>query len=480
MELGDTSDEEASPERPKKRELSKSTRIQMVTMLQTLETDDGMRSGSFAMVAECFGVARSTVYRLWNRVVRTHAHGHIISPEFQSHKKNCGRPPIYPSEFVREGINIPLRKRRTQRKLAASLGVSKTTVQHWIVDSTIRVHCNSLKPVLTEENKVARLIMALESRDPNDPSKFLDMMDCVHVDEKWFFLSRQRERYLLLPEKKNPKRCVKSKSHITKLMFLCAVARPRFNTSANSWWDGKLSIWPIGGWEPAQRASKNRPRGTLVWKNKLVTKGVYRELLISKLLPAIVEKWPRTDRLSRKIWIQQDRAKSHINTDDAEFREAIQDQELNAGLYTQAANSPDVNLLDLGFFRAIQSFSNAAPTNEEELIQSLQNAYTNYPRKRLNRTWLTLQSVFNQIILCNGDNDYDIEHLSKEKLKRAGQLPNVLDVVDEASAFDELGITNTSSVDVEESSLLEVEQANQTNENENETNENTMHTHNPS
>ena len=352
--------------------------------------------------------------------------------------------------------------------------MSKTTVQRWIVDSTIRVHCNSLKPVLTEENKVARLIMALESRDPNDLSKFLDMMDCVHVDEKWFFLSRQRESYLLLPEEKNPKRCVKSKSHITKVMFLCAVARPCFNTSVNSWWDGKLGIWPIGGWEPAQRASKNRPRGTLVWKNKPVTKGVYQELLISKLLPAIIEKWPWTDRLSRKILIQQDGAKSHINTDDEEFREAIQDQELNAGLYTQAS-SPDVNLLDLGFFRAIQSFNDAAPKNEEELIQSVQLAYTNYPRKRLNRTWLTLQSVFNQIILCN-----DIEHLSKEKLKRPGKLPNVLDVVDEASAFDELGITNTSSVDVEEPSLLEGEQTNQTNENENETNENTMHTHNPS
>ena len=376
---------------------------------------------------------------------------------------------MYPSEFVREGIkNIPLRKRRTQRKLAASLGVSKTTVQRWIVDSTIRVHCNSLKPVLTEENKVARLIMALESRDPNDPSKFRDMMDRVHVDEKWFFLSRQRERYLLLPEEKNPKQCVKSKSHITKVMFLCAVARPRFNTSANSWWDGKLGIWPIGGWEPAQRASKNRPRGTRVWKNKPVTKGVYRELLISKLLPAIIEKWPRTDRLSRKIWIQQDGAKSHINTDDQEFREAIQDQELNAGLYTQAANSPDVNLLDLGFFRAIQSFNDAAPKNEEDLIKSVQLAYNNYPRTKLNRTWLTLQSVFNQIILCNGDNEYDIQHLSKEKLERAGKLPIVLDVVDEASAFDEMGITNTSSVDVEEPSLLEGPQTNPTNENENE------------
>ena len=110
----------------------------------------------------------------------------------------------------------------------------------------------------------------------------------------------------------------------------------------------------------------------------------------------------------------------------------------------------------------------------------VQHAYTNHPRKRLNQTLLTLKSVFNQIILCNSDNDYNIEHLSKEKLKRAGQLPNVLDVVDEASAFDEFGITNTSSVDVEESNLLEGEQTNHTNENTNETNENTMHTHNSS
>ena len=142
-------------------------------------------------------------------------------------------------------------------------------------------------------------------------------------------------------------------------------------------------------------------------------------------------------------------------------------------------NSPDVNLLDLGFFRAIQSFNDAAPKNEEDLIKSVQLAYNNYPRTKLNRTWLTLQSVFNQIILCNGDNEYDIQHLSKEKLERAEKLPIVLDVVDEASAFDEMGITNTSSVDVEEPSLLEGPQTNPTNENENKTNENTMHTHNP-
>ena len=56
------------------------------------------------------------------------------------------------------------------------------------------------------------------------------------------------------------------------------------------------------------------------------------------------------DQLSRKIWIQQDGAKSHTSADDNEFKEALNAQEINAELYTQPANSPDVNLLDLGVF----------------------------------------------------------------------------------------------------------------------------------
>ena len=387
---------------------------------------------------------------------------------------------MYPSEFIHEGIkDIPLQKRQTQRKLATSLGVSKTAVHCWIVDSTIQVHSNSLKPVLMEENKVAWLLMALDSWDPQDPMKFLDMMDHIHMDEKWFFLSWQKERYLLLPEDKNLKWCVKSKSHITKVMFLCAIARPHFNPCANSWWDGKLGIWPIGDWEPAKRASKNQPRGTLVWKNKLVTKEVYLELLISKLLLAIVEKCPQMDWLSRKIWIQQHGTKSHISADDNEFKEALNAQEINAELYTQAANSPDVNLLDLGFFRAIQSFNDVAPKNKEELIQSVCDAFTNYPRNWLNHMWLTLHSVFNQIILCNGDNDYNIKHLSKGKLKSKGQLPNVLDVVDDMSAFDQISIPNTPDTDMDETYVtitFEDEHTNIKNENTTNMNQNTMHT----
>ena len=76
---------------------------------------------------------------------------------------------MYPLEFICEGIkNIPPWKWQTQRKLVTLMGVSKTMLHHWIVDLTICVHSNSLKPVLTEENKVAWLFMALDSLDPQD------------------------------------------------------------------------------------------------------------------------------------------------------------------------------------------------------------------------------------------------------------------------------------------------------------------------
>ena len=90
MELGDTSNEEASPPQARKREMLKSQQIQMVSMLQMLETDDGMRRGAFTVVAKSFGMASSMVHQLWNRVVCMHATGHIISPEFHSCKKIVG------------------------------------------------------------------------------------------------------------------------------------------------------------------------------------------------------------------------------------------------------------------------------------------------------------------------------------------------------------------------------------------------------
>ena len=79
------------------------------------------------------------------------------------------------------------------------------------------------------------------------------------------------------------------------------------------------------------------------------------------------------------MFIQQHSAKNHIHEDDEEFKNTLMEQYINAKLYTQTPNSPDINLLDLGIFRAIQSFNDVSPKNEEELIQSVTEAYNNNP-----------------------------------------------------------------------------------------------------
>ena len=59
--------------------------------------------------------------------------------------------------------------------------------------------------------------------------RFIDNYDCIHVDEKWFHIKKVAKKYYLGPNELPPERTTCHKSHITKVMFLCAVARPRMD-----------------------------------------------------------------------------------------------------------------------------------------------------------------------------------------------------------------------------------------------------------
>jgi hypothetical protein len=96
-------------------------------------------------------------------------------------------------------------------------------------------------------------------------------------------------------------------------------------------------------------------------------------------------------------------------------------------------------LNDLGFFAALQAqYYLTAPRTRDELIEMVQEAYENFPRRKINRLWLTLQSCLNKIIECGGDNTYKIPHMNKKKLEREGKLPYTLDVTDDAEDALEL------------------------------------------
>ena len=270
------------------------------------------------------------------------------------------------------------------------------------------------------------------------------MEDLIHIDKKWFYLTKDGQCFIMAADEAEPYRHVQHKSFLTKIMFLCAVARPRYDMNKNTWFDGKIGIWPIRKWEPVKWSSKKCTKGTPVWKNQCITRDVYREYLIQKLLPAVKERWPMNNR---RIWLQQDGTKSHILEDDVEFKEVVDEIGLNLTVYTRSPNSPDTNILDLGFFRAIQSFNDDCPANEEELIKSVEKAYGEYPLRKLSHVWLTLQSCLNMIIENDGGNDYKIPHMGKESLEMRGLLPWVLDITPTANEWLNPTMDNDSDQD---------------------------------
>jgi hypothetical protein len=154
-------------------------------------------------------------------------------------------------------------------------------------------------------------------------------------------------------------------------MFLCVTARARFR-DGQCIFDGKIGCFPLVTYEPAQRSNAvtGRVRGDMVMKPiQSITRDVIREFMINQVLPAIRAKWPRED-VGNPIYIQQDNAPTHLKLDDPLFCEAAKQDGFDIRLICQPPNSPDFNILDLGFFRAIQAiqYKKNAKTKEELLL----------------------------------------------------------------------------------------------------------------
>ena len=169
-------------------------------------------------------------------------------------------------------------------------------------------------------------------------------------------------------------------------MFLCAQARPRFDPATKSIWDGKIGIWPIGNYDRAKRSSANRPAGTEVWKNAPVDKSKYKEMMTEYVIPAIIDKWPKGEFSDPefKVRIQQDNAPAHDDKMIAnEIQQLVDGGKVPAGkiqIYNQPPNSPDLNILDLGLFNAVQSaYWRHAPKNSGEIIECVKKTYEEYP-----------------------------------------------------------------------------------------------------
>ena len=102
-------------------------------------------------------------------------------------------------------------------------------------------------------------------------------------------------------------------------------------------------------------------------------------MLVERVIPAIEQQWPQAYQ-NTPIWIQQDNALSHIPPDNAAFVARVGQLDLNIEPYFQPSNSPDLNVLDLGFFASLQAMvANCGTRNKQFLIQAVNAKFATYP-----------------------------------------------------------------------------------------------------
>jgi hypothetical protein len=314
---------------------------------------------------------------------------------YHAKEKKCGRKKV--------GIDmstipiIPLNKRTTIRALAHELDVKKPILHCCFKLGMICRHSNNLKPYLRDDNKKERLRHCVCMID-GDILHFIPMKNIIHSDEKWFNTTKKAKKFYMLPEEEDLLRTIHNKNSIPKFMLLCCVTEPRYDGDGKCYFDGKIGIWPFVGQEPAKRDSKDRKKGTPITKPITVIRDVSRSCLITKVLPAIVVKWPREAR-GETISIQQDNTRTHIEPNDEAFFHAVCQTKLGIRIFNQPANSPDLNVLDLGFFVALQSETYITSSkNMDELIRNVQTEFTNYDQSKIRNVFLTQQGCMTKLM----------------------------------------------------------------------------------
>lgn len=132
---------------------------------------------------------------MWTLYTAQKAAG-AVDPDVSSRRKFSGNK--RPEDELQERMqDIPLRNRTTVRGLAAQLGMAASTLLDNLKHLGLRVCRRLVRPFLTERNKQGRLQWAKRWVQPhaNDEKALHHFEDFVHVDEKYFVLCQDGQKY---------------------------------------------------------------------------------------------------------------------------------------------------------------------------------------------------------------------------------------------------------------------------------------------
>jgi len=368
-----------------------------------------MSGGVKKISAEC-KVSEGTIRRIMAQYREQCQLQGTTVPDMQiTCKPKSGRPSKLTDEVENEirDANQATNGRSTIRNLSVSLDISKSTLHRYLKKMNVEIVSTWIKPKLSYDQKIERLRFILGLRSGRTWS-FEDQKNVIVVDESWFYLHKTRGYVRLFPGDEMPEPVkVQHKSHIPKIMFLAAVARP--NPVHN--FNGKILLQRVCEERIAERTSYNHNRGDIYQHDCTITAELYRHYMIDIIAEVKVKMpWLR----NQKIIIQQDGASPHVGRGNLDFfYEEGHKNGWDINVVTQPPQSPDLNVNDLGFFRSlkcrVEHLKNGA-NSIEELFQAIIDAWDEYDAVTLDNIWGHQYDCYREIIRCLGDNVYEALH----------------------------------------------------------------------
>lgn len=301
-------------------------------------------------------------------------------------KSGSGRP-SFDKEERSDAVVACVREKRdiTIRDIAVATSIPRSSVWRLLDDSEMKLCARRSIPPLNELQTDARLTFCRQNR-------YNRWDNWVDVDEKWFDLTnmRRKERY----HADSPKKyyACSSKGNPVRLMVLAAVAKPMPEYG----FDGLIGIWRITTEYVAQRSSKNHEKGDVYDIDTTMTSELYYDMMMHKVIPSIKRKM----NFASNVTIQQDNARPHVGKNNVSKLNGVD----GITVINQPANSPELNVNDLGFFHSLlATVEKHGKTSCEELWQVIQDSYNSANADTLLSIWKTKSAVVQEIIRNRGN-----------------------------------------------------------------------------
>ena len=394
--------------------------------------------------------------------------------EWGRKRKHCGRQAIkFTPEVAQLLIDVnnkhwgQLSFKRLAGKLAElDIDVTPMTIRKWCLELGMVRRRRYIKPKLTLTHRVNRLEFVL-SQINKWTAEFTTLEDTVHGDEKWFFLMKDGQVCRVFPDKNGkykvpaaPK--VFHKSRMPKIMFLAVCAKPRNEYG----FDGRIGLWSFTLERFAKRS--NIRTGTVVGESLMledvsVDARAYREKIINKdgvfdamrqrmwwfhsdaryrtneqgvRIPCgqlVAGKWKfkathgsRCPEAGQVLHYQHDGARPHTERVNTQlFRSHGAMKGFNIQVLVQPAQSPDLNVDDLAFFRSLQSdVSLVAKGSRRDLLAAVVQCWNEYPAEKMEAVWLCLYTSYRGVLESVGGNEY-IRHSGMRSLRGTSAVRKV-------------------------------------------------------